>query len=325
MKIKLNEIKSKLIKKLTKLNKKQKILSIVAASLVLAGILLIIFLPSLTQAVYYGKVSAIESNAINESEIIKTNGSIEENETLSEFMSRIKTSVDKIDVEKRFTELNEEYENVSKLTFEETDLSQYVNKATQVLTSYDIISKAADNVKTLNDEFTSIIGSSDSENVKDQLNELLSSISENKDTLNSIDIEELMPAADSVIKVFNELEGSIDKYKELSDELNKFNSKYDTQVANMQSINSWKILRDNATLDEYKEMCQQKIDEFTEQAESGIDNINKIGENMQNFKEQFETSYKIFLKRLGINKVDYPTKEQIENSIDSAKNLVFSE
>lgn len=316
MKIKFGKIK-------IKLNKKQRILAIIIGALILVGILLIIFWPSINQAIYYGRVEAIKSDAANQSETIMTKGSIGEDETLSAYLSRIKNAIDKMDVEKRFADLNEDYKQVSKLSFEEAGFSQYDQKAELMLNSYEIIKKAADNIEGLKDQFNNIINPQN-ENMTEELTQLSSSIYTNKDTLNSIDIEELKPVAESVIQVFDKLSDSISKYKILSDAFNNFNEQYNTQVANMQSINSWEILRDNASIQEYKDMCQQKVDEFTNIAKSGIDGIKKAGKDMQSYKEQFESSYTVLLKRLGISKVDYSTKKQIESSIDSAEKLVFS-
>lgn len=317
MKFKLSDMKMKL-------NKKQMILTIIIAAIIFISLLLIIFWQSINQAIYNGKVEAIKNDAINQSETIKTKGLIGDNETLSVYLSRIKSIIDKMNVETRFADLNEDYKQVKKVTFEESGLLQYDQKADLMLNSFEVIKNTSDNISKLNDQFNSIIQQKN-ENMVEELKQLSNSISTNKDILNNIEIEELKPVAESIIKIFDEFSSSIDKYKPLSSELDNFNQLYNTQVANMQSINSWEILRDNATIEEYKDMCQQKVDEFMNEARSGIDNIKKIGENLHSYEDQFENSYSILLKRLGINKVDYSTKKQIMSSIDSAKKLVFSE
>lgn len=317
MKFKLSDMKMKL-------NKKQMILTIIIAAIIFISLLLIILWPSINQAIYNGKVEAIKNDAINQSETIKTKGLIGDNETLSVYLSRIKSIIDKMNVETRFADLNEDYKQVKKVTFEESGLLQYDQKADLMLNSFEVIKNTSDNISKLNDQFNSIIEQKN-ENMAEEIAQLSNSISSNKDILNNIKVEELKPVAESIIKIFDEFNSSIDKYKPLSSELDNFNQLYNTQVANMQSINSWEILRDNATIQEYKDMCQQKVDEFMNEAKSGIDNIKKIGENLQSYEDQFKNSYSILLKRLGINKVDYSTKKQIMSSIDSAKKLVFSE
>lgn len=303
------------------------ILVIIGAVLILAAVLLLILWPTIRQGMYDSAANGLKEKAESQLENIKNTGVIKDEDSIETYFTSLQGAINVFTVEADFNKLNEDYSDVELKTADEIGISEYIGLKDKIQAEANALkakTKEADSIKAWFENLLDIEVSNDnfqklSEETfvkKGEIINIINGVTSNIDCMSTVEA--------SVEKIFTELKNGITIYDNMIMRYINLKEAYDNESSTLQSIKSWTILRDNAPKEDYKQFCQQKIDEFTATAASGIQKINEDGKAMNEMISSFEASYGSYLNRIGQENMDYAMKAEYKKIADNASSLVLA-